>query len=146
MVESQSLQLTQQTSDLNSIVVKYVTQSLVKKGHTAITPTLLLFLSAMECGINHGSDIARKIGVSRQMVAKIVKELCQLGYLRQIDGSGKQKDILFTTEGEHLIADARQLLYELDSKLSQQLGTDNLSNMIKQLTDTTNLIREMLTD
>ena len=91
-----------------------------------MTPSLLSFLSVLECGINYGSEIARTLGVSRQMVAKTVKELCQLGYLEQVDDIGKQKKILFTQSGEQLIADARQLLADLDSLLLQKLKTDTL--------------------
>lgn len=140
MVESQTLQLSTQARLLNDVLVRYVTQQLVDKGYESITPSLLSFLSILECGVNHGSEIARDLGVSRQMVAKTVKELCRLSYLEQVDGTGKQKDILFTEEGEHLISDARQLLYDVDGELCQHLGDKNIADIIEQLSSITNLV------
>ncbi len=81
-----------------------------------------IILSALEYGVNYGSEIARNLGVSRQMVAKTVKELCRVNYLEQIEGVGKQKQILFTERGEHLISDARKLLARLDDILSKAIG------------------------
>ena len=144
MVESQALQLTQQAAGLNEVIVKYITQQLLIKGYDAITPSLLSFLSVLDCGVNHGSEIARTLGVSRQMVAKTVKELCRLGYLEQVDGIGKQKDILFTDSGEHLMSDARQLLSDADEILCQHVGNKELSNLIKQLDLITHIMGEKL--
>ncbi len=117
LVESQSLQLIQSAQRLNDVITKYLSQRLVEKGYASLTPSLLSFLSILECGVNYASEIARSLDVTRQMVAKTVKQLCQLGYLEQIDGAGKQKEIHFTETGEYLMSDARQLLSEMDKIL-----------------------------
>lgn len=117
LIESQSLQLIQSALRLNEVVTKYLSQRLIEKGYVSLTPSLLSFLSILECGVNYGSEIARNLGVTRQMVAKTVKQLCQLGYLEQLDGAGKQKEIHFTETGEYLMSDARQLLAEMDEIL-----------------------------
>ena len=133
MVESQSLQLTQSTSQLNDVVVKYLSQRLIEKGYISLTPSLLSFLSILECGINYGSEIARNLGVTRQMVAKTVKELCHSGYLEQIDGVGKQKEIHFTEAGEQLMSDARLLLSEVDDFLCEHSDAAELERIISCL-------------
>lgn len=117
LIESQSLQLIQSALRLNEVITKYLSQRLIEKGYVSLTPSLLSFLSILECGVNYGSEIARNLGVTRQMVAKTVKQLCQLGYLEQLDGAGKQKEIHFTETGEYLMSDARQLLAEMDDIL-----------------------------
>lgn len=117
LVESQSLKLIQSASRLNDVITKYLSQRLVEKGFTSLTPSLLSFLSVLECGVNYGSEIARNLEVTRQMVAKTVKELCRLGYLEQINGTGKQKEIHFTELGERLMSDARQMLSDVDEIL-----------------------------
>lgn len=117
LAESQSLQLIQSAQKLNDVITQYISQRLVEKGYESLTPSLLSFLSILECGVNYGSEIARNLDVTRQMVAKTVKQLCQLGYLEQIDSAGKQKEIHFTEIGEYLMSDARQLLAELDEIL-----------------------------
>jgi len=109
MVESRSLQLIQSAQRLNDVI------------------TLL------ECGVNYGSEIARNLDVTRQMVAKTVKQLCKLGYLEQIDGAGKQKEIHFTVTGECLISDARQLLSELDEILFKNTNTSKPQTIIDEL-------------
>ena len=133
MVESQSLQLTQSTSQLNDVVVKYLSQRLIEKGYISLTPSLLSFLSILECGINYGSEIARNLGVTRQMVAKTVKELCHSGYLEQIESVGKQKEIHFTEAGEQLMSDARLLLSEVDDFLCEHSDAADLERIISEI-------------
>ena len=101
LVSSHTLQLIQNANHLNDVMTIYVAQQLVLIGHSSITPSLLSFLGVLEFGVKYVSEIARKLGVTRQMVAKTVKELCRLGYLQRLDSRGKQKQILFTDNGEH---------------------------------------------
>jgi len=133
MVESQSLQLIQSAQRLNDVITQYISQRLVEKGYKSLTPSLLSFLSVLECGVNYGSEIARNLNVTRQMVAKTVKQLCQLGYLEQINGAGKQKEICFTGTGEYLMSDARQLLAELDEILFKNTNTKTPQAIIGEL-------------
>ena len=135
MVESQSLQLVFSAAKMNEQIYQYLSNALAKKGYESATPSVLNFLSTLECGINYGSEIARNLGISRQMVAKTVKELCRVGYLEQIDGIGKQKQILFTDLGERLMSDSRQLLAELDAILCQKVGQLSLQETRKHLKD-----------
>ncbi|MDO6765179.1 MarR family winged helix-turn-helix transcriptional regulator [Agarivorans sp. 1_MG-2023] len=133
MVDSRSLQLVMTGAKVQDLAGLYLCTALMGKGYRSITPNTLHFLSALECGINYGSEIARNLGVSRQMVAKTVKDLCLKGYLEQTDGVGKQKQIVFTTQGELLMADARLLLVELDNKLTTEIGSECLAKVLKGL-------------
>ncbi|MGJ8679747.1 MarR family transcriptional regulator [Paraglaciecola sp.] len=133
LVDSQTLQLIQSASLLADVAAKYLSAKLLEMGYQTITPSLLSFLSVLECGTNYGSEIARNLGVSRQMVAKTVKELCKLGFLKQEDGVGKQKSILFTDNGEKLMADARQILLEVDHILLGQKDNQAISKVIQEL-------------
>ncbi|GLR72211.1 MarR family transcriptional regulator [Agaribacter marinus] len=144
LVESQSLQLIQSTSQVNNIITKYISKRLVEKGYTSLTPSLLSFLSILECGVNYGAEIARNLGVTRQMVAKTVKELCKLQYLEQRDGIGKQKEIVFTETGEYLMADARLLLSDIDEVLNQHLGDEGAEKMIAKITAISDTIDDRL--
>lgn len=122
LVDSNALKLVLETAKINDLTTAYLSNSLKNRGYEGATAAALVFLSALECGVNYGAEIARNLGVSRQMVAKTVKQLCHVGYLAQIDGVGKQKEILFTNIGELLMADARHLLAALDQTLSEQLA------------------------
>lgn len=133
LVESQSLQLIQSSQKLNDVVTNYLARRLIEKGYASLTPSLLSFLSILECGVNYGSEIARNLDVTRQMVAKTVKQLCQLGYLEQLDGVGKQKEIHFTETGEYLMSDARQLLAEMDEILFKDVDAGAPQTIIGEL-------------
>ena len=133
MMDSQSLKLLFSAVNLHEQITLYLSLTLKEKGYESATPSVLSFLSALECGVNYGSEIARTLGVSRQMVAKTVKELCRVGYLEQVDGIGKQKQILFTELGEHLVFDARQVLADLDEDLCQRIGREMLKETVSNL-------------
>ena len=142
LVESHSLQLIQSTARLNDAITDYLSQRLVEKGYTSLTPSLLSFLGILECGVNYGSEIARSLGVTRQMVAKTVKELCGLGYLQQKSGTGKQKEIHFTQTGEYLMSDARQLLADVDDVLFKGLERSEPTRVINELNAMVSVINE----
>jgi len=133
MVDSVSLRLVHATARTRESISAYLAGSLIEGGYAAVTPATLNFLSALDCGVNYGSDIARHLDVSRQMVARTVRELCDLGYLEQGAGPGRQKPITFTDLGERLIADARELLAELDEKLAAELGRHVLNDALARL-------------
>lgn len=133
MVDSQTLKLVFSTAKVNEQITTYVSNSLKNMGYQSASVSTLSFLSTLDCGVNYGSEIARNLGVSRQMVAKIVKELCAAGYLIQADGKGKQKQILYTELGEKLIAESRKILSQLDSSLSKELGKTPLKVTISRL-------------
>lgn len=133
MTESHSLRLVFGTAGVHQRITEYIANILNERGYARVSPSMLDFLGTLDCGVNHGSDIARRLGVSRQMVAKTVKELCRVGYLEQIEGAGKQKPILFTAAGERLIAEVRELLAGLDEVIGEQIGEAALLEAITTL-------------
>ncbi|AWB65826.1 MarR family transcriptional regulator [Saccharobesus litoralis] len=144
MVESLSLNLVMISSRMNHLISEHLANTLTNKGFPAATSSTLNFLSALECDVNYGSEIARKLGVSRQMVAKTVKEMVRLGYLEQLDGVGKQKQIVFTELGEQLMASARQTLAELDDLLLNEPSINNLTNTINELRTVQKIVSELI--
>ena len=133
MVESQTLQLVLRAGLVSDLISRYLSNSLKNNGYKFASPSALNFLSTLECGVNYASEISRNLGVSRQMVAKTVKELCNAGYLEQQEGVGKQKKIVFTTTGELLMSDARQLLVDVDKVLFEQIGENTISTTVNHL-------------
>jgi len=133
MVDSQALQLVLGAAQVSDSISRYLSKALKDKGYKFATPAALSFLSELECGDNYGSEIARNLGVSRQMVAKTVKGLCLAGYLEQVDGIGKQKKIIFTVTGELLMSEARQLLADIDNTLITQLGGKSVATTVTNL-------------
>ncbi len=140
MVDSQTLKLVQSSAQVSQLAASYLSKQLKAKGYSEATTTNLNFLSTLECGVNYASELARSMGVSRQMIAKNVKQLCLAGYLKQENDIGKQKKILFTYLGEQLMSDARQLLAEVDELLIQQEGKEFITETIASLEHIQNLL------
>ena len=143
MVESQTLKWALAASSVTEQISHYLSDSLQKMGYVGASTSVLQFLSALDCGINYGSEIARSLKVSRQMVAKTVKQLSALGYLQQIEGQGKQKQIVFTQQGENLMADSRKLLAELDDKIATKMDDNIWSLVLDQLTQLSSVMSEI---
>jgi len=135
MVDSQALQLALGAAQVNDLISRYLSKCLNNKGYKFATSSTLNFLSTLECGVNYGSEIARNLGISRQMVAKTVKGLCLAGYLEQVDDIGKQKKIIFTETGEQLMSDARQLLADIDKTLNAQQSEGSIASTISNLNE-----------
>lgn len=133
MADSQSLKLVFASASLYDRCAEYVAKYLRLQGFDAISPSMLHFLNALDCGINYSAEIARRLKVSRQMVAKTVKELCRAGYLKQIEGVGQQKKILFTEQGERLISTARLALADLDRIFVGCFGEARVEELASQL-------------
>lgn len=130
LVESQSLALVQTARNLSDRLVELLASQLAQRGYREATPAALNFLGALECGDNHAAEIARRIGVSRQFVAREVRRFCALGYLQQRPGHGKQIIISFTDRGEQLMADARSLLAQIDDLIATGTSTSCVQDCV----------------
>ncbi|MEX2515333.1 MAG: MarR family transcriptional regulator [Gammaproteobacteria bacterium] len=135
MVESHALRLAKAAAAVREGICDYVVIKLAEQGYQDISPAILTFLGALDCGVNYGSGIARNLKVSRQLVAKMVREMSEAGYLEQTEGSGKQKKIIFTRKGELLMAEVRNILLSLDSLLQKNTSEAALKKMIRTLED-----------
>lgn len=143
MVDSNTLKLVLGAAQVHELTARYLSRCLSDQGYLSVTPAMLNFLSVLDCGVNYASEIARTLGVSRQMVAKTVKELCANGYLQQEQGIGKQKQILFTETGELLISDARQILADIDQQLGVKVGRESIIDTVQGLADISALLAQL---
>lgn len=134
MVESHSLKLAMSTANISEHLILFATHQLKTQGFEGVTPTVLNFLGSLECDKdNHASEIARQLNVSRQMVAKTVKELCRLGYVEQNASGGLRKQIRFTEQGERLMSAARKAFFLLDQTMHKQIGLEELITLNESL-------------
>lgn len=146
MVDSQSLRLVFASAKANDVIGEYVSKALIAKGFTLATSPVLAFLSELECGVNYASEVARRLGVSRQMVSKTVKGLSDSDLLEVLDDPerGNQKVIVFTAEGERLMAEARTVLAKLDESLKRELGDTKLEKMADDLSKVIDIMNKEL--
>jgi len=85
-----------------------------------IAPAQLGFLAALVCGANTASDIARRLGVSRQAAQRQAAELVAAGYLTvAADPARRNRNLIgFTEDGAALMATCRQMLADLDAEVA----------------------------
>ncbi len=135
MVESHSLSLAFLLSEVHDVLLSRLSEELAARGYAGVTASALGFLGQLDCGINYGAAIAEKLGVSRQMVSKTVAEMERAGWLAQASDPKRRnrKVIRFTPEGERLMADARQVLAELDARCERECGAQFVADLADRL-------------
>lgn len=135
LVDSRSLALTQAMGGFQARISDWLLLKLQKQGFEQLTASSLGFLGALDCGQNHGSNLARVLGISRQAVHKTVRELEGYGWLytRPDAKLGNQKVIVFTGEGERMMAVARQYFADMDAALLSQFGDNCLDHVLAVL-------------
>lgn len=135
MADSRALDLVFALARAHEALLQHVSNALQSRGYAGASPSTLAFLAQLDCGANMASDVARRLGQSRQMVAKTVKQLSELGYLEISRDSerGNQKVITFTAQGERLVAEARAILASLDDTLERDLDRSSLEDLVTKL-------------
>lgn len=124
MADSRSLRLALLLGRSHATLMDWLLVQLHARGHKDLAVPALEFMGQLDCGINYASEVARALGVSRQMVAKTVLDLSRKGWLEQRPDpeKGNRKVIVFTAAGERVMSDARAVLAELDDKLDARLA------------------------
>jgi len=132
---SGSLRLALALSRVHGTLMGLLVEALVGRGHANASAATLGFLGQLDCGVNHAAEIARRLGVSRQMVSRTVRELERQGVLTLAPDpeKGNRKVILFTEEGRRLMDDARAVLAELDGALAREGSGARLPALIGEL-------------
>ena len=104
-------------------------QLMHSRGHKDITAAHLTFFCSLNCGMTHASEVARRMGITRQAVYKTTKELQRLGVLELLDdpADGRQKVISMTSQGERIARDARDCLDLVEGQLIRRIGNQNFN-------------------
>ena len=127
-MDSNSLALLLATGEFQTRLTTWLLDRLHKDGFGTLTASQLSFLGGLDCGQNYASELARGLGITRQAVHKTVRDLEQCGWLatKPDEHLGNQRVIVFTTEGERMMAAARLHFLELDTSLEQEFGANLL--------------------
>lgn len=104
-------------------------------GHDDLTGTHLTFFCHLNCGITHASELARRMGISRQAVYKVTQELQRLGALelKEDPKDKRQKTICMTDLGERVALDARSAMEEVEAHLRIVVGARRFENLAQIL-------------
>ncbi len=104
-------------------------------GHDDLTGTHLTFFCHLNCGVTHASEVARRMGISRQAVYKVTQELQRMGALelKEDPDDRRQKTICMTSRGERMALDARAAMAEVEAHLRIVVGAKRFESMAQIL-------------
>ena len=102
---------------------KKLLAALEASDHKGFGNSDILMLANLNCVRTFPSELARRIGVSRQAVYKMLKNLEKKGIVALETDSERRnsKVIVITPEGERMIRDAMALLKGIEEELSENL-------------------------
>jgi len=133
--ESSSLRLAGALARSHGQILKTVAEDVSQAGFEGITVAHVNFIGALDCGLTQSSEVARRLGISRQAVHKTARELVAQGFieLKENPARGNQKIIAFTARGEALVSTMRKVLKRMDGALKTRLGAGGLNELERLL-------------
>lgn len=125
MSDSLTLDLYHAARGFEERLTRHLAAALSAQHGIALSPAQLGFLAALICGENTASDVARRMGVSRQATQRQATALANLGYLEVMPDPVRrnQSRITFTDDGTRLMALCRAKLAEWDTELVAEADT-----------------------
>ena len=102
--------------------------ALKKEGWPTITRAQSLVFVNIGEGVTRPSEIAARVGVTRQAIHQTINEMVELGYLTlEPDPKDRRaKVVVYTEKGEKVGGTAAQALKEIESSLSHRIGTERV--------------------
>lgn len=114
--------------ETSKVFNKLILKSLEKSGFDGLSEALIiLFPYLYESEKITSSQLAKKVGYSRQAMHKNIKKLVEYDYIMLIFENEKEKSIQLTSKGLSLINIANECIYSIDSKLSSLIGEKELN-------------------
>ena len=132
--DSKDIQVRRRTSvprllgDCTNLCKDLLLEKLANRGHHQVGLSHSVVLRHMDFEGTAQSLIARRAGVSRQAIAKVVGQLARLGYIRTVrDPHDRRAKILeLTANGVRLFEDSIEIYDEIERTLSKKIGRQRL--------------------
>jgi DNA-binding MarR family transcriptional regulator len=114
-------------------------------GYADLRPVHGAAFQALKAGGATGTELAERLGVTKQAAGQIADELESKGYVRREPHpqGGRRRLIVLTQRGEAHLRDAGRILHELEREIGARLGHDRLRELRVQLA---RLIRDRVGD
>lgn len=95
---------------------------LEERGWPRLTPPQSLVFAHLSEGGTPPSELARRLGTSRQATHELVAGMARLGLLGTVEDAGRARGrlVVLTPEGRALAADARTVLADLERTLGAE--------------------------
>ncbi len=101
------------------------------RGYKAVHRTHSMMVVLIASGINRPADIARELGVSRQNIHYMARQLIENGFLRQLSDTNDARGAVyaFTEESQEHRDFAMAALANLEDILMRRIGTEHVLNL-----------------
>ena len=106
-----------------------VVAGLERRGHPGVRAVHEFALRAIDGGADTGSELARRLSVSKQAAAKTIAALEELGYVdREVDSDdGRRKRIRVSPRGHEMVAIGAALFDDVRDRWAAQIGAQQLN-------------------
>ncbi|MEM6822645.1 MAG: MarR family winged helix-turn-helix transcriptional regulator [Verrucomicrobiota bacterium] len=110
---------------------KKLLKALEQGNHQGLSQADVLMLANLNCGRTYPSEVARRIGVTRQAVYKMLKNLKQQGIISLEPDTERlnSKVIVITPKGETLIREAVEILKDIENELRALLPPESVDQL-----------------
>jgi len=114
--------------ETSKIFNQLILQHLVNNGFDGLSEALvILFPYLDEYDDITASQLAQKVGYSRQAMHKNIKKLVELGYITLEQENQKEKIIKLTDKSEKLLIEANKYISDTEDRLSELIGKKELA-------------------
>lgn len=94
-----------------------------------------MIMANIVMGVTSPSEIARRLGISRQAIYNTLKTMIEMDMIELVDdpGSGRNKIVRETATGEAMRADAQDALILMQTALQERLGKQAVTDAINAM-------------
>lgn len=118
--------------EMSKIFNKLILQKLEEEGFDGLSESLIiLFPYIVENKKTTASQLAKKVGYSRQAMYKNIKKLEEYTYITLILENQKEKSIQLTPKSDKLILLTISYIEQIEENLAKRIGRKELDKYIK---------------
>lgn len=121
-------------------VYKFLNEHTIRKlnerGHTDLRPAFTALLGQLDSEGTRLGALAARMGVSRQAVSQLLVPIEAAGFVTRVSDPKDQRGVIvrFTPKGRRTLADAVEVMADIDGELARALGEREVAKL-KQLLD-----------
>lgn len=118
-------------------LVEAAQAELAARGYEDVRPVHDVAIRAIAAGADSASELGRRLMVSKQAAAKTIGILQKRGYVvREADPvDARRKRLRVTSRGLDMLREAEEIFDELREKWARQIGSTQLEQLEKHLTE-----------
>jgi DNA-binding MarR family transcriptional regulator len=117
------------------VVIAEFVRRLDEKGYADLRPAHGIIFQELRNGGATGTELAKRLGVTKQAVSQILTELEQHGYVQRTEhpNGGRWRLVVLTDKALDHLAVAGPVLHQLESELAAQLDDADLTELRAKL-------------